>query len=144
MKTLFQCEICGQSYPAEYRARECEAEGLETAGFQVGDIVVAGNDRRFGWFDGDSKWLFSDTPGDPSARDHFDRDRAFGFFYVIGSITGEGHRATFHLFTRAMKEQYASGTTYLTGHFSMRKVEAPDDVKKEAQEFIGKRAKWLL
>ncbi len=116
MKTLYMCEICNKQFDTPAKAQQCENIGLEQVPFEAGDYVTThGEDYgRFGWYDGDPDWVLKKPHGLHSQKPY---DGTYlSFIYIVTAVTNRGHRAIIHLRTKAMKDQYVSGWTSMTGH----------------------------
>ena len=138
---------CGEEYLSREEAESCLATECGPR-FAVGDVVTAGG-FRFGWFDGDERWIAARKPGRGLAGE------VFSFFYVVAFVdrgdsvswgTGRGrHRNRYHLATLAMtnRDGYGGGYTFDEFHITPEKVENPPELPGLA-ELFGKPAKSLL
>ena len=156
MKTIqvYVCEICGVEYREEQAARDCEAQGVPQLSVEVGDIVLATS--GFTWCDGDRRWIENpdvklksngaQCPGGDS--NCFDTCRTYQFYYVVTAIDldpDDGHRARYHLATKAMSAAYRDGFTFDKGHYAPRKVsDPPKDVIRSSKNLIGLTTERLL
>lgn len=127
--------------------KTCEAR------FVVGDIVVhagAKEHHRFGWFDGDGRWIYHRGLG------LHDRPNCMSFFYVVTYVgparevaDWHGDEPAYHLHTGAMTHDsgYDRGWTVDEGHVRMEKVdptEVTPFILEDAKQFIGRKANKLL
>lgn len=145
MKILkqYQCGICKTIYDEQADAEKCEAQGLEKAEFELGDLVVTETSfGRFGWFDGDPAWVIK------RGKDFRGRSgETYSLIYVITAITPSSddwnlHRLCYHLVTKGMsgEQGYQQGYTLIEGHRGLCKVEANLD----GSDLIGQEASYLI
>jgi len=146
----WKCSLCGEEYEEPEDAAECFLQGFNPS-VQVGDIVVAR--AGFGWFDGDERWISNPKAREARNPEHgncFANCCTYQFYYVVTVIdqdAHDGHRAQYHLFTRAMsgKQGYAGGWTYDEDHWKPVKVmNPPKAVVESSKELIGRKATYLL
>lgn len=140
-KHTFKCPGCGNEYEQKKQAIDCINSGDEPI-VKVGDIVEL--KYGFGWFDGDSRWVIN--PDVDTSKHGFGRDCSMGFYYVVTHIDQENHRTRYHVATKAMtgEQSYRSGWTYNIGHYTPKVIQAPDFVKNDSKNLIGKKAIFLL
>ena len=145
-ETWYFCTWCDKRYPNEDQAEECFNRGFHPT-LKVGDIVIAGIDR-FGWFDGDEKWIARAIDGVSRTG------KLYAFYYVVTEIDGDdshpwsdGHRPRYHLLTKAMtgKQGYRGGYTFDKKHLTPRKVDNPPaEIVENSKDLIGQKVSWLL
>ena len=137
-KTLYACQICGRNFETEPQAVLCETRPEDAPIAKVGDICTVGGER-FGWCDGDRRWLVN-----PKA------EKGLQFYYVLTHIDGDPdnpHRTRYHFFTKAMtgKQGYNKGTSYNSGHFTVRPIKKPKAfLVKDSRDLIGQMAEHIL
>lgn len=139
-KQVFQCTICKKEYKSKQAAINC-MNSTDQQIVKVGDIVELR--YGFGWFDGDKRWVIN--PDVDTSKHGFGADCSMGFFYVITHIDTENHRTRYHVMTNAMtgKKGYKGGWTYNKNHYTPKLIDAPEFVKQDSKNLIGKKAKWL-
>lgn len=140
--TQYRCDFCGCLYKRYQDARDCCERGFHPTVVE-GDIVVAGVDR-FGWFDGDPKWIAREVEGDSHTG------KVFTLYYVVTCVDADerdAHRPRYHLFTKAMtgEQGWESGYTFDEHHVAPRKVEDPPKyVVETSKELLGHKSECLL
>lgn len=140
--TKFFCPMCMNKFDHREQAQACLDRAVEKTDLKVGDIVEV--KYGYGWFDGDKKWVIN--PDVDRSNHGFTKDRSMGFYYVITHIETEQHRLRFHVVTKAMTGEngHRHGYTYLTGHCTPKKINAPESVKFDAVDLIGFKSDHLL
>jgi hypothetical protein len=141
--TEYRCPSCNERYSNIKDAEKCLGSDDKPT-FKVGDIVEA--KYGFGWHDGDKDWIINPEV-DPRAKHGFDKERSWGFYYVITHISMENHRATYHLATKAMtgKNGYRGGRTYSSGHWTPKLIEnPPKKIIDGSKSLIGLKFEHLL
>lgn len=170
--TRYICRFCGEEYDNESAADKCEAQGVDEAIVQVGDIVTLG--KGFGWYDGDERWVTNPEvrmnmhgtglsshqvppkkPCPKRSSNCFDSCCCFEFYYVVTRIdtsqdhsSDPGHRCRYHVETLAMsgKNGYRGpGYTFNEGHHLPVLVKNPPAiVVEQSKALIGHKAKHLF
>ena len=143
----YRC-TCGEEYLSREEAESCLATERGPS-FAVGDVVLAGR-FRFGWFDGDERWIAERRIADRKTAS----GEEFSFYYVVTHVDRDEapypqlrHRPRYHLATRAMagRNGYASGYTFDEHHLTPLKVENPPKLPGLAELVAaGEPAKHLL
>lgn len=136
-KHSFVCPVCTQEYNTREEAEEC-MNSTDKPLARVGDIVETV--YRFGWFDGDEKWVINPEGGRG-------KDRLMGLYYVVTHIELIGHKHKYHLCTNAMTTREGRGyrkIMVLHGHYPIKLIDAPEYVKQGSKKLIGKKADGLL
>ncbi len=142
----WRCRICKTVWPTHAAAQRCESRGNPKRTAKVGDIVLGGG--GFGWYDGDRKWVRNPTvKAKPKHGNCFSPCCTLDFYYVVTAVDADdrdGHRARYHLFTKAMsgKQGYRSGYTFDEGHRGIDKAQRPP--RLDTADLIGKKAEGLL
>lgn len=152
VRTNYICETCGLTYQKGEDAFGCEAQGIRGGfdGINVGDIVVQyhrseDTPHRFGWQDGDPRWVAARLPADPSRADHFRHIETLSFFYVVTAIDSRGHVTRHHIRTKAMAKGYLGGWTRADTHTKIVKVDSPPAfVVEDSKDLIGQWSEALL
>lgn len=134
--------MCQSEFGDKDEAQACLDRGVEKTDLKVGDIVEV--KYGYGWFDGDKQWVIN--PDVDHSKHGFDKSCSWGFYYVITAIEPDKHRLKFHVMTNAMTGSHGHrhGYTYLTGHCTPKKINAPKFVKFDAINLIGFKSDRLL
>lgn len=139
--TKFFCPLCNARYDQRHEAQACLDYGVDKTDLKVGDIVEI--KYGYGWFDRDKNWVINP---DVELSHGFDKNCSMGFYYVITAIEPEGHRLKIYVATNAMTGEsgHKGGYTYLSGHHTPKKIDAPEYVKLDAVNLIGEKLNWLV
>jgi hypothetical protein len=137
-KPVYFCPVCLSMHRTEAGARLC-AESTPEPVAKVGDVILMY--PRYGWFDGDKRWVEKNTGVDHNGMP------LLAFWYVITAIDHEEHRVRYHVDSRAIKSQRVGGYTFTDGHLwewpnHGRKV--PKAVLDEAPKMVGTKFNHLL
>jgi len=138
----FVCPICHTQYDIKAEAQACLDRSVEKTSLTLGDIVEV--KYGYGWFDGDKKWVIN--PDVDMSKHGFSKDCSMGFYYVITHIEPDKHRLRFHVFTKAMTgtQGHREGYTYLRGHYTPVKIDAPEDVVLDSVDLLGLKSSIRL
>ncbi len=149
VKEMWACNVCGREWALPAEAEACAARGLAVEIVKPGDIVFLS--AGYGWYDGDATWVSNPKVklkldgakcpnGNKSCYSHC---CTFRFYYVITAVDRDpedGHRARYHVETRAMtgKQGHHGGYTYEVHHVRPKLVvDPPDAVVKAGAKLVG-------
>jgi hypothetical protein len=137
--TKFICPMCKAEYDHKEQAQACLDRGVDKTDLKVGDIVEL--KYGFGWFDGDKRWVINP---DVKLKHGFGKNESMGFYYVITHMEAHEHRLRIYVATKAMTgaNGHKGGYTYLSGHYTPKKIEAPEEVILDAIDLIGTKLNW--
>ena len=151
----YRCSVCQSMYETQGAAEACAAQGIRGMdtghALEVGDVVVGY--PRYGWFDGDPKWVVNPDKGHIAQFDElankFKGSQMHSFYYVVTHIgldpgsfnrAYNGHRLQYWVKTKAMSgtQGYVVGYTTST-HSLMYKPEKepPKSVLDAAPNMVG-------
>lgn len=84
---VYACPICKKQYDSELRAMKCRDQRYETAGLQVGDILIIPGSSFYGPpATGYEQWSAFDIPASPKAHSHFDHEGKWFPYWVVSAI----------------------------------------------------------
>lgn len=120
----YACPTCEKMYDTEHEAMQCRDQLYDTAGLNVGDVVVIPNSNFYTPpAEGYEHWCAFHIPGSPGARSHFDHDGQWFPYYIVSAIHPEErdpHRCVVTVVTLFSGEVYGGwNPADGDGHHSM-------------------------
>lgn len=136
---VYFCPGCEARYTTRKEAVECSGTD-EVPTFKVGQIVCI--DIRYGWFDGDEKWLVKNGKDDGR--------QMYAAYFVVTAVdynrTCNAHRCRYHVKTLGIKNGNPTGSIgYTTStHYPLQRVPQNPVLVAEGAKFIGETTDHLL
>ena len=120
----YACPICEKLYDSELEAMQCRDQRYDTAGLQVGDILIIPGAKFYGPpAAGHKRWSAFHIGPSPGARSHFDHEGQWFPYYVVSAVHPERsyrHRCVVTVMTLHKGELYGGwNPADGNGHHSM-------------------------
>lgn len=140
----YACPICKKLHDSELQAIKCRDQRYDTAGLQVGDIlIIPGAVFYTPPVAGHKRWSAFHIPASPEAQNNFDNEGQWFPYYVVSAVhpdknyqhrcvvtvvtlhngelyggwnpaTGDGHHALFHPGRKRVDQHSDHGSTWWT------------------------------
>jgi len=138
----FSCPVCKEVYATAAEARECRDQPYDTAGMEIGDIVVVPG-AYHNSYDPSDPWVAFVIPPDKDSNDHFERAGYTIPYFVVTAVHSEErnpHRALVTLCSLAGGSLRAGwNPADGDGHYAMFKPNSTDN-----RSYWGKRIQKFL